>query len=250
MNFQGRDGPLDGHQIFARGYHGLLFNVLQQSDTTAATWLHKHRSPKPFSVVPYYNLDGHLTGLRYALLTEDATDIFYRAWMRVYSQKQILKLGHQPFVVSNLEVVSGPDCHRLAETAVPQKELTLHFLSPTAFKQGPGHLPLPLPGNVFHWPLRVWQAYAPPALRLQMPDTWLNWCRQNIFVTEHQIETAAVSITYKETFTGFVGQVTFNAYKGGQEYLRIWQTLGHLAAFSGVGHKTTMGMGAVTIVEN
>ena len=86
VSFHGIDGPLDGRTIFARGYHGLLFNVLRQHNSATANWLHKHHSPKPFSTLPYYSKEGHLAGLRYALLTDDATEAFSLAWQRVASQ--------------------------------------------------------------------------------------------------------------------------------------------------------------------
>lgn len=249
VSLQGVDAPLDGRQIFARGYHGLLFTILKQANPSAATWLHKHNPPKPFSTLPYYSNEGFLAGLRYSLLTEEAASLMYAAWLQAASSGQIYELGHQKLRVSHVELIPGTTFQHLSESA-PNDTVHLEFLSPTAFRQGPGHLPLPLPGNVFNWPLRVWQVYAPPSLRLQMPDTWLEWCDKAVFVAEHNIETATISITYHEQFTGFVGTVSFFAERGKSEHLRIWQALSRLAAFSGVGHKTTMGAGAVRCISD
>lgn len=39
------------------------------------------------------------------------------------------------------------------------------------------------------------------------------------------------------------------AHQGSELQLRAWQALGMLAEFCGVGHKTTMGMGAVSRIS-
>ncbi|MFQ5433750.1 MAG: CRISPR system precrRNA processing endoribonuclease RAMP protein Cas6 [Anaerolineae bacterium] len=93
------------------------------------------------------------------------------------------------------------------------------------------------------FPVRIWQAFAPPMMRL--PDGWLEWCRREVFVTRHHIETASVNISKREQFTGFVGEVWLDAHRGDEAELCAWQALADLAAFCGMGHKITMGMGAV-----
>lgn len=235
--------PINGRFITTRGLHGLLFNVLKQYDPAETEWLHTHESPKPFSMVPLYNPAGHLAGLRYATLTPRITNLFFNAWQVATQNQQVLQLGrYQTFQVTDVEAAPGPTFQELTLLS-PSRQMHLHFLSPTAFKQGPGSLPLPLPINVFQGPFRVWQAFAP----FQLPDEWLEWCQQEIFVVEHRIETAVTAITQQEQFTGFVGTVTFRAHVGSEEQLRIWQALGVLATYCGVGHKTTMGMGAVEL---
>ncbi|KAA3664953.1 MAG: CRISPR system precrRNA processing endoribonuclease RAMP protein Cas6 [Chloroflexi bacterium] len=248
VSFHPQNGRIAGQHITMRGLHGLLFNVLKQVNEETAAWLHKHPSPKPFSMVPYYTNDGHLAGLRYALITDAALDIMLRAWQFATHQRTPLHLGRQSFTINNVECIEGPDFLTLANLT-PHHQMQLEFVSPTAFRQGPGHLPLPLPGNVFRWPFNVWQRYAPERLRIH--ESWLDWCAKNVFVTAHRIETAVITINLRngrsDDFIGFVGPVTFHAQSKDDEALRIWQALGKLAAFSGVGHKTTMGMGAVTI---
>jgi CRISPR-associated endoribonuclease Cas6 len=235
--------PINGRFITTRGLHGLLFNSLKQHNPAETDWLHTHDSPKPFSMVPLYNPAGHLAGLRYATLTPRTTDLFLTAWQTIAQSRQVLQLGrYQTFQITAVETIPGPTFQELS-LLPPSQYTRLHFLSPTAFKQGPGSLPLPLPINVFQGPFRVWQAFAP----FPLPDDWLEWCAQELFVVEHRIETAVTAITQQEQFTGFVGTVTFRAYAGNEEQLRIWQALGALATYCGIGHKTTMGMGAVDL---
>jgi CRISPR-associated endoribonuclease Cas6 len=127
----------------------------------------------------------------------------------------------------------------------PKNYMKFRFLAPTSFKQGPDCLLLPLPKNVFYHPLRVWNSFAPKMIHIA-PD-WLDWCTKNVFVEEHQIKTSVALINRKSQFKGFIGNVTFHARSQENDNLIIWQALGRLATFSGIGRKTTMGMGVVEI---
>jgi CRISPR-associated endoribonuclease Cas6 len=237
--------PLDGRFITARGLHGLLFDSLKHVDLEEAVWLHDHAAPKPFSLVPLYSNEGYLVGMRLATITDRATLLFMRAWEWARDTERPLRLGKQAFTVSTVECVPGPGWLALARTP-PESRVHFRFLSPTAFKQGPGSLPLPVPVNVFSWPMRVWQAFAPPST---LPEGWLDWCEREVFVVAHDIETVRVTISRPDDFTGFVGEVHFAAHQGSSPELSAWQALSNLAAFSGIGHKTTMGMGAVERIE-
>lgn len=244
--FEGDRGPLDGYRITARGLHGCLFHVLKALNAHGASWLHGHEAPKPYSIAPIYAPEGHLLGLRMTALTERAAELLVRAWQLAWEMGRQLRLGPQTFSVRGVEWVEGPDFAGLAQEQ-PADTIGLRFLSPTTFKQGRGALPLPLPHNVFAWPERVWLAYAPAVLHV--PDDWLDWCGANVYVAQHRIETAEVALDKHVCFTGFIGEAVFECRDSTELYRRIWQALGSLAAFSGIGYKTTMGMGAVERIE-
>ncbi len=244
VGFQGIEKPLLGQHVTARGLHGVLYHVLKQRSAQDAAWLHGHDAPKPYNLTPYYDgEEGTLAGIRLNVFNEQSAGILYHSWQQVKQAGRELRLGRQSFYVPETTLIPGPTFSDLS-ASLPQKEVGLRFLSPTAFRQGPGHLPLPLPANVFRWPFRVWNAYASPDLLI--PGDWLDWCRDNVFVTAHRIETAVVAISHKEPpFTGFVGEVQFTAKSSALLYLSLFQGLSHLIAYTGTGHKTTMGMGAV-----
>lgn len=234
--------PLNGRHIHAKGLHGLLFNITGQADREESNWLHKHPTPRPFTLVPLYGQDGCLAGIRLSALTDQAASLFQRTGEWFCQTARPCHLGGREFIISDCRTTPGPNWQQLA-LSEPTKQIGLRFCSPTAFKQGPGHLPLPLPANVFSSPVRVWEAFAPPMMIL--PSEWLAWCAQDVFVTRHNIETVQVNISKQERFTGFVGDVWFEAVQGNEINLRAWQALSTLATYCGVGHKTTMGMGTV-----
>lgn len=242
ITFRPDRAPIDGQHVTASGLHGLLFHVLQQANPAAAEWLHNHAAPKPFTMAPYYTEAGHLQGLRYTALNDEAAGILHHAWSLAQQSQQQLRLGrYQTFTVREVQSLPASSFYQLAHESLPAATLTLHFLSPTSFKQGPGDLPLPLPANVFGSLWRAWNAFAPPLLRLE--DAWLDWCAQDIFVAAHQIHTVTVSFNRNTDFVGFVGQVTFRAPRGSDADRRVWHALSQFAAYSGIGRKTAMGMG-------
>lgn len=240
LTFRGLNHRLRGHAITAKGLHGMVFAALAAADPRETDWLHDHPTPKPYSLSPLYDGEGVLAGLRLGVMSGRAADLFARAWCWHRDERHPLRLGVQEFAVIGVVETPGPGWDRLAQ-ARPARRLGLRFLSPTSFRQGPSDLPLPLPGNVFGWPWRVWGVNSTASL----PDGWLDWCRESVFVVEHRIETVTVPIDKADHFTGFVGDVLFEARAGTEEQLRVFQALGQLAPYCGVGRKTTMGMGAV-----
>jgi CRISPR-associated endoribonuclease Cas6 len=241
LTLQPRRGPLHGDTVTARGLHGMLFKAMREADPAETDWLHDHPAPKPFSLAPLYSAGGLLLGIRLGIVADRAAELFLRAWNWHREQETSLQLGPNYCVVTDVQCDAGPRWLDLAQLP-PAPHVALRFLSPTAFRQGPGHSPLPVPYNVFSWPWRVWQTFAP---EFGLPDDWIEWCAQEVFVVQHQIETVEAAISKDESFTGFVGDVVFAAHRGGPGQLGLLQALARLAAYSGVGHKTTMGMGAV-----
>lgn len=244
VSFEPAAAPLDGRHVTAKGLHGLLFSALKEADPAEAAWLHDHPSPKPFSLAPLYAEGGVLAGLRLGAVSPRAAQLFARAWQWHGERRSLRTVGHQAFFAGEVRCVAGPRWAELA-AARPARRVALAFLSPTTFRQGPGHLPLPLPFNVFSWPWRVWQAHGPGGL----DEAWLEWCRRDVFVTAAAIETVPMRITPNDELVGFVGRATFETSRGTREQLSLLRALAQLAAYSGVGHKTTMGMGAVALAD-
>jgi CRISPR-associated endoribonuclease Cas6 len=234
--------PLNGRYIYAKSLHGFLFNITGQADRQESDWLHGSGSPRPFALVPLYGDDGILAGIRISAITERAATLFQRTGEWFCKTKRPCHLNGHEFIITDCRITSGLNWQQLAHSQ-PAKMMGLRFASPTAFKQGPGWMLFPLPGNVFGSAVRLWETYAPPMMTL--PRGWLDWCKKDVFVVQHNIETVQVNISQKALFTGFVGEVWYTAQAGDEMQLRAWQALGNLAAFFGVGHKATMGMGAV-----
>lgn len=242
-SFEDHDKP-DYSRILGSQLHGLLFDtILPLVNAAETTWLHDHTSPKPFALSPIIEPDKRLSGLRYTTFTSRAAQLMAAAWQETLAENVTLQLGDQPFQIG--EIIETPPVEFMSLMTSSARSLKLRFLTATAFKQGRSSmvLTLPLPVNVFKRPLDMWQTYAPVALK--SPTDWLDWCQDKVYVSYHNIRTVNIPVNRHGRFTGFVGSVTFGAPKGDETQLRVWQALGRLAAYCGVGAKTAMGMGSV-----
>lgn len=235
----GRSAP-NKQTIVASQLHGLLFQtILPAISRQETTWLHGHRSPKPFALAPCYEGDA-LVGVRFSALSQRAYTLLAEGWQHVYEHQTTLHLGDQSCRVATVNFHPDTDFASLLQTR-PTRQMTLRFLTPTAFRQGPVHLYFPLPGNVFARPWGLWQTYAPDVL--QLPINWPEWCRDCVYASQHHLRTEETALNQNGRFTGFVGEVRFQTVSQDEQNIRLWQALGQLAALCGVGYKTTMGMG-------
>ena len=235
--------PLMATAVTGSQLHGFLFSTLLPTvSSVETTWLHEHLSPKPFSLAPVSEKLGRLTGFRVSTFDERAANLFSAATERAKEMGEPIRLGNHLIEITGLRQDKPIPFANLFNLR-PQQNLTLHFLTPTAFKRGPRRLHLPIPVNVFDRPAAMWQKYAPQAI--QLPADWLEWCEANVYALEHHIHTTRHPINSKGMFTGFVGKVRFVSTDTDETYLRLWQSLGRLASYCGVGTKTTMGMGVV-----
>lgn len=240
--------PVDWRDIPHHQLHGLLYrSVLPAVSQDETDWLHEHHAPKPFSVSPLLGKDYALLGLRYTAFNGRTAQLLHDGWQQARVSKNPLSLADQTLHVGDVTANLETDFATLLESE-SRRRLSLRFLSPTAFRRGPIMLPLPLPANVFDRPFQMWQSYAPAAL--QLPPAWPSWCEEHVFVSYHHIRTVNVAITRRGRWTGFLGNVSFGAKGKDETSLRVWQALGRFATYTGIGHKTTMGLGSVALRDS
>lgn len=114
-------------------------------------------------------------------------------------------------------------------------------------------LPLPVPEKLLSSLAVVWQAWAPPAYRPLAAAEAVTDLLPYVQLTDFRLEAARIQTT-KWTRIGFIGGIEL-AYclKPGEPpadrvaRLRLLSALLRLAPFSGVGARTTQGMGMVTV---
>ena len=129
--------------------------------------------------------------------------------------------------------------------------LTLRFITPTVFTtSAPAgtrvYCPLPDPRLLCSSLLRVYQTFQPEPL----DDKHVCQLKE---VFEHYLEVQAVDIHSQRTqagktkLTGFRGTVTIRTHRRAPEVTRALAALGQLAFYSGIGAKTSYGMGQVRL---
>lgn len=119
------------------------------------------------------------------------------------------------------------------------RRLRLHFAAPAAFRSGGMTMPLPLPGLLFGSLLDRWNAFSAAALDKDVRDT----AQAAVAISHFRLTSAAVAQKEGGLEIGCMGDVTYE-YLGGDPYwLRQLRALAAYAFYSGVGLKTTVGMG-------
>lgn len=138
-----------------------------------------------------------------------------------------------------------PGKHSLARMLVFQnpsldrKKVSFKFISPTSFKKGKEQVIFPLPESVFKSLVRKWEKWIEEPISLEEKTM------SGIQVSKYKIESKAFLLKENIFLRGFTGKVEFDiSHLPLAERDKILH-LSELAFFSGIGQKTSMGMGQV-----
>jgi CRISPR-associated endoribonuclease Cas6 len=117
------------------------------------------------------------------------------------------------------------------------RDIVLHFFTPTAFRQGKYDSALPTAESVFNSLAKRWRTYSGIEFSEKLAD--------GVFPSYFDIRTE-VATDSRSKFIGCVGRVTYKIL-GAVESVVIKQIncLADFALYSGIGRKTPMGMGMV-----
>ncbi|MGQ9677216.1 MAG: CRISPR-associated endoribonuclease Cas6 [Chloroflexota bacterium] len=241
-----------GYQAYA-----LLLQMIERTAPDLSCHLHDLPAAKPFTVSP---LSGHferregLVVLRqdqpYRMrLTLLADDVFARtldALARLPNNQPLrleaaaLKLSRVMTVPGAVEGVACSSYRALLGEARPERRLAIRFLTPTTFRSaGKRNVNWPSPSLVFGSLLSRWNEFSP----LPMPERLREVAAKDILMARYDIETRVMDFgSYKEI--GFVGEVEYECpAEVDEETCQLLSALADFALYSGVGAKTTMGMG-------
>ena len=122
---------------------------------------------------------------------------------------------------------------RASET---EKTITFHLATPTAFRQGKYDSPLPTRDNVFRSLCDRWNTYS----EIQINPEIIEY----IFPSRFDIRTETVKNYDTHTFIGCIGEIGYRILgDASPEIIKQINALADFALYSGIGRKTTMGMG-------
>ena len=239
-----------------------FLNLFSKFDGALSTRLHDEPGYRPYTVSPIRG--GKLSGdtvtlrrgqscqLRVTLL--DGGTLWNA--LQIYFQEAgpiSLRLCNTDFQLTRMLVIptSDPtgwadstDWHTLANLPA-QSIITMHFETATAFSMNKHQFCLfPEPGLVWASLLRVWNRYAPERMHIEQ-QTIRESIGKHVAVTACALRHAYLHFP-EYAQKGFVGHCTYRLSAD----LSLTAQLTSLAAFarySGVGYKTTMGMGQVRV---
>ncbi len=119
------------------------------------------------------------------------------------------------------------------------KSTTIEFVSPTTFKSKEMQVPVPMSGLVFGSLLDRWNASS----AVTLPDDFRLFAEEAVAISYYQLRTEAVQHKQGSLLIGAVGKVTYRALSNDVYWLACLNILADFALYSGVGAKTTTGLG-------
>jgi CRISPR-associated endoribonuclease Cas6 len=270
--------PSSGTQMQAA-----FLDLIRQSDPALAAWLHapNQRRPYTLSLLQGFNhlsqeqlseamannqplpvMPGQVYWLRITMLDAEIFGSFVR-YLFMKAHGLTLRVGDTHFEVSRVINTPDPQQSTLSWAAYSsfaelhamqsvQKHYEFEFATPTAFSKGQRAwgkqlLLFPTSSLVFENLARQWEIFAPTHLRLGdlTPQDIAIWCDEHVLVSYYTLSTRYLSSS-KFGHVGFLGHVTYEVKGEPSASVARWLSpLARLALFSGIGYKTTMGMGQV-----
>lgn len=235
----------------AHAYHNyaLLLDLLRRASPELATRVHNADSVKP--VTASARQGGKEPWIRFSFLTEPIFAHLAHAVQRTAADAPVT-LGGDRFEI--IELATHPkaspwarcdDFARILERAGAGRSVTLRFHSATAFRSSGRNIVLPQPELVFGSLIARWNAYSD----ITIPDATAEELLAGLVVSGHNLGTRLIDFgTYRQI--GFVGKCTFELKgKPSPDAVRALNALADFAFYSGVGAKTTMGMGQTRLVR-
>lgn len=200
--------------------------------------------------------------LRLTVLDDALFDTLNRVFL-LKAQELILRVGTTRFAVSRIITraedmqekrswVATSSFASLYQLVCAQDAYHFEFHTPTVFSLGNKswgkHLHLfPEPAYVFESIANQWENVAPQPLRLSVhaltPHSIGQWCAEHLVASHYALTTSHL---YAKKFgqVGFKGTITYEVKGNRTASEALWLSLlARFAFFSGVGYKTTMGMG-------
>jgi CRISPR-associated endoribonuclease Cas6 len=251
--------PLSVQRHIGRYVNGMVYHLLGAVDSTLSAWVHDEADPKPFTVSPlqgtFRRIDGEWCAVpqevyqvRGTVLMPALYEAIGDALLSLYTGTRELRIDTATFHIEQLSIPPAPAprvgvCRPadLLAAAGTSRDITLAFLSPTAFKRDKQHLLFPQPWNVFGSLARSWTAFADLPLVADLAAFYEN----EVAVSRHRLETQVIP-GGKFQLIGFIGECTFRLpARADNEMVRHLNALADFAMYAGVGMKTTQGMGQV-----
>ncbi len=269
--------------------HAAFLDIVRQNDVELAERLHQPNQRRPFTVglLQGFNsltpaqldvamaknqnvqvLPGQVYWLRVTMLDASVFGVFVQHLI-ARSRTLVMRLGDARFEISRLigsaesqgkgsSWAAYSSFAELRARGEVQKLYAFEFASPTTFSLGQKEWGkmlklLPEPAYVFESLAKQWESFAPSHLRMAeqglTPQGLVEWCDENLIVHRYALETRNLH-AHKFSHMGFQGKVTYEVKGSPHEPCAAWLTpLARFALFSGVGYKTSMGMGQARCIH-
>ncbi len=238
--------------------HALFLRLVASADAEAGERLHDDSGPRPFTVSDLMGLPrrgrnafaapGASCMLRFTSYDDALSGLLLEQVLPHFPAD--VELDNSPFSVEGVFLEAGAhplsgqtSYEELAEQCLldakrAPSRVRLFFASPTTFRSQGRNVPLPLPGLVFGSLAERWNAFSSIAISPEVRE----YAEECLAVAQCHVRTRTVEVAGGKQ-VGFVGSCTYAALRHEPYWLRVTRLLAAFAFYSGVGYKTTMGLG-------
>ena len=264
-----------------RHLHALFLNIVSYVDPDLGNYLHNQKTSKAFTISPLQILEKsdhpkllsakkplkgeriqfeHKKSInshtpcwwRISLLDESLFGKLTQLWLNINPDKP-WHLGNTELKITSILCSSQAD--RPWASAIPYDSLyeqaseidnkfTFSFATPTSFSKQKHDNPLPTPESIFRSLCKRWNRYS----NVEILDADLPL--DSLFPSYFNIRTEVVSDYKKSKLIGCVGDISYHCRgKAEPQQIKYLNTLADFALYSGLGKKTTMGMGMVRRIQ-
>ncbi len=228
--------------------HGFFFSLIPSE---LAEEFHKPSRFKPFciwtkDIFKFYfsqseETQEHLTELilTISLLRDEH---FPQILAEVFENREKLFLGPYKVKLAPLDKLIRNDQYLNFKDLLhikPKSYFHFYFITPVTFKKGEVDYPLPDPKLIFKSLLNKWNYFSPVKVGIDLRKT----LEDKVCIIFAGIRTHKIKLSLGGAVTGFTGKVIFYGKNLTEDELLWLNILGHFSNFSGVGRKTTMGLG-------
>lgn len=225
--------------------HALLLRIVSMESREASSYMHDGRGHRPFSIGLFKSAEGQKQDpativCRCTVFESELSQVVENAFKRASSAD--LVLGNQHVRDISVSTKCQTTFQDLLNNARPVSQAAVHFLSPTSFRSSGKQKLLPVPGDVFE-SLRIrWNRLAPEQIPPVSADSL-----DSIMISHLDLSSRICSFkSYR--ILGIVGVVAYRFPAGiPAEERKVLDALLSFANLGGVGYKTTMGLGHVSV---
>lgn len=244
------DTPRSFHALF----HPVLLGRISMADAKVGQALHDAGGLISFSLSPVIGrmpknkiIENESYWVRVCLLEPIVEEVFMESLERGFWNEPV-NLGELSFVVEDVLLGKAADhpwggresYEELLFHGGSPARISLKLESPTAFKRGDLHYPLPEPSLLFYNLTRRWNLFAPFKLP-EKPD-----CSSVSFAFA-DLRTKPFPLRNGGTVIGSIGRLGF-IFAGPNHERHFFSALLRFAFYSGIGVKTGQGMGMCRVL--
>ncbi len=247
--------PYTGHFIYA-----LFLDIVNKANPNLAKKLYEPNEVKPFTVSP---LIGRFKSHNDSVMLSKEDDFYIRITIMDSSLfspvisvlldssfRNVVIGGHQFDV---LKIIVTPQDHRYASfetldtlwnhASSESRIISLDFLTPTTFKSGDSNSFLPLPEKVFKSIEKKFLIFAHGFMKKDVKDEDM-FAKGIRIVRFDNLSTNVIELKQGKQI-GFTGRVYYQIKAKDRPIIKYINALAGFAKYSGVGAKTTLGLGQV-----